>query len=141
MLQTQISSKFEDLDILNVVHPWIPNSQTCRSDHQTQVEKRALINATTPGDIVKWIFEGQKGWVFKPTQFKYNVPETTNHWILWNTEHTMEWNPDPQEINEIIYTLLYKQCANQLNFDFAWYPNPKPTVPQFYHVQVFWIRT
>ena len=140
MLRNQINPTAYELDQLNIIYPWLPNSLTCRPNHATLVEKRALLNISRPEDIVKWIFEDKKGWIFKPTQFRYNLPESTNHWILWNSEFTMGWNPDPEAINEIIYTLLFDICDKTHSFDFGWYVNPKPTVTQFFHIQVFWIK-
>ena len=138
MLQRQIDSSLTELNKLGELYPWLPNSKTCRPDHKTLVEKKALLNVSSQTDIIHWIFEGSRGWVFKPTKFRYNLPECTNHWILWNTEHTMDWKPDSQEINEVICTLIYENLGST-QFDFAWYINPKPTVTQFFHVQVFWI--
>jgi hypothetical protein len=138
MLQTQISSNPDDLDELFKSHPWLPNSKTCRPNEITQIEKIELINTSSLDDIVSLIFEDKKGWVFKPTRFRYNLPSETSHWVLWNSYYTMEWNADPNEITEVIFTLLYEHLGND-KFDFAWYINPKPTVKQFYHVQVFWI--
>jgi len=140
MLQRQIDSSLVELDRLASIYPWLPNSETCRPDYNTQIEKNALISITYPADIIKLIFEDKlTGWVFKPTRFRYNLPNQTYHWILWNSYYTMDWKPDSQEVNEIICTLLHEHLGND-KFDFAWYVNPKPTVTQFYHVQVFWIQ-
>lgn len=138
MLQRQIDSSLVELDRLAIGYPWLPNSQTCRPDHQTLVEKKALLNISSQADITRWIFEGSYGWVFKPTKFRYNLPDCTAHWILWNTDYSMDWKPNSQEVTEVIFTLLYEHLGSD-KFDFAWYINPKPTVTQFFHVQVFWI--
>lgn len=140
MLRRQINSTAHELDQLQTIYPWLPNSLTCRPNYQTLVEKKSLLNKSKPEDIVKWIFENKKGWIFKPTQFKYNLDDSTNHWILWNSEFTMDWIPDSQEINEIIYTMLFDLCNKTHLFDFGWYVNPKPTVLEYFHAQVFWIR-
>lgn len=141
MLQTQISPHV--LDELNLLYPWLPNSSTCRPSHANLVEKKALLYTTTHLDLVKNMFGDETGWIFKPTNFRYNIPETTNHWILWNTDFDMGWKPDPTEINEVLYTYLHANTHNAKSdsFDFAWYINPKPTVSQYFHVQVFWIKT
>jgi len=138
MLQTQISPHL--LDELNILHPWLPNSLTCRPTHTHLVEKKVLLNTTTHLDLIKYMFDNKSGWIFKPTNFRYNIPETTNHWILWNSDFDMNWKPNPSDINEIIYTFLYEHNANSDSFDFAWYINPKPSVIQYFHVQVFWIN-
>lgn len=140
MLRTKINPTAYELDQINIQYPWTPNSLTCRPNHQTLVEKKSLLNMSGPDDIVRWIFEDKKGWIFKPTQFRYNISDSTNHWILWNSNNTMDWKPDLEEINEIITTLLFEQCGNSDLFDFGWYINPKPTVLEYFHVQVFWIK-
>ncbi len=138
MLQTQISPY--TLDELYILHPWLPNSSTCRPTHEQLVEKKVLLNSTAHLDLEKYMFDNKSGWIFKPTNFRYNIPETTNHWILWNTEFDMKWKPDSSEINEILYSFLYEHNAKTNNFDFAWYINPKPSVNQYFHIQVFWIK-
>jgi len=140
MLQRQIDSSLVELDKLAEIYPWLPNSNTCRPDHNTQIEKKALMSIIYQDDIIKLIFEEKtNGWVFKPTRFRYNLPNQTHHWILWNSEYTMDWKPDSKDITEIIFTLLYEYLGDDDKFDFGWYVNPKPTVTKFYHVQVFWI--
>jgi hypothetical protein len=42
-------------------------------------------------------------------------------------------------INADINEALTQMCE-EVEFDFAWYENPAMTVPEFYHVQVFWVR-
>jgi len=132
MIQSQINPYL--LDELFILYPWLPNSNTCRPTQTELVEKKALLNT------IKNMFEDITGWIFKPTNFRYIIPESTNHWILWNTDFDMNWKPNPSDINEIIYTFLYKHNANSDTFDFAWYINPKPSITQYFHVQVFWIN-
>jgi hypothetical protein len=42
-------------------------------------------------------------------------------------------------INKII-TKNLQNITGSDNFDFAWYKNPKPTIKEFFHVQVFWSK-
>ena len=48
------------------------------------------------------------------------------------------------ELNKLINSRskslnLFAPPAAPVDFDFVWYENPKMSVPDFYHVQVFWI--
>lgn len=48
------------------------------------------------------------------------------------------------ELNKLLNTRskslnLFAPPPAPVDFDFAWYENPKMSVPDFYHVQVFWI--
>ena len=78
-------------------------------------------------------------WVFAPSTFRYNLSKNSNLYILWNS--TKKFYDDISDIiiNEYI-TKELKILLSHDNFNFAWYKNPKPTVLDFYHVQVFWIN-
>ncbi len=78
-------------------------------------------------------------WEFCPSNFRYNLPEYANHFILWysNADHKEDFHEE--FINNQIQDWIWK-LLNHDSFDFAWYKNPKPSVPEFYHVQVFWIK-
>jgi len=95
----------------------------------------------------------QYEWVFAESDFKYNLVPQSNHWVLWssiykqneklltNSTPTDELITDDEFIDEINKE-IEKQLNNMIgsdNFNFAWYKNPKPTVYDFFHVQVFWI--
>ena len=41
-------------------------------------------------------------------------------------------------INKVIENHLSYHTILGDPFQFVWYKNPKPTIPEFYHVQVFW---
>lgn len=74
--------------------------------------------------------------VFVPNKYSYNV--TGNHWVLWygcrDRIHSSE------EINEHIQIELSKITSKYDNvvFDYIWYVNPKMSIPEFFHVHVFW---
>jgi hypothetical protein len=74
--------------------------------------------------------------VFVPNKYPYNV--SGNHWVLWygcrDRVHSSE------EINEHIQIELTKITSkyDDVLFDYIWYVNPKMSIPEFFHVHVFW---
>ena len=44
---------------------------------------------------------------------------------------------DHIKINQDIYESLFALLGDK-NFEFIWYENPKMTIPEIYHLQVFW---
>ena len=68
------------------------------------------------------------------------LPES-NHWILWCLEKDFSFDFPDELINQIIEEKIkfVLDLESNIDFQFAWYKNPKPTIPEFYHVQVFWI--
>lgn len=76
-------------------------------------------------------------WMFTPSLFRYNVPTISNHYVLWNSRFSFFVDFDDEVINEKISEYL-DGLVGKDKYDFAWYKNPKPSVVEFYHVQVFW---
>eukprot|EP00602_Paraphysomonas_sp_CaronLab_P001375 CAMPEP_0185027626 /NCGR_PEP_ID=MMETSP1103-20130426/12885_1 /TAXON_ID=36769 /ORGANISM="Paraphysomonas bandaiensis, Strain Caron Lab Isolate" /LENGTH=189 /DNA_ID=CAMNT_0027561719 /DNA_START=295 /DNA_END=864 /DNA_ORIENTATION=+ len=90
---------------------------------------------------------------FVPNEFPYQI-DVGHHYILWFgatlDESTLDtpagscrrWEGvcplSDEEINCHITEALKEIAADENSFDFAWYENPKMTVPEIYHVQVFW---
>lgn len=74
--------------------------------------------------------------VFQPNNFPYDVKG--NHWLLWYgckcQSHTSE------EINDHVCSEVNKIVSKfeNLTFDYIWYINPKMSLPEFFHVHVFW---
>eukprot|EP00808_Paulinella_micropora_P024906 g73161.t1 len=64
--------------------------------------------------------------------FPYQMPEGTRHYIMWYT-----WIPTAKEITQDIGEALYVRLKHK-HFQFCWYQNPKMTVREIFHVQVFW---
>jgi hypothetical protein len=158
MIRSKISSDKDDLDKLCVKYNWLPNSETIRPKPEDFIKKKEILNTiekewlSLKDYILHTIFNSdyvQKNglkfvnsipseWIFAPSTFKYNLCENSNHYILWNsTKNFYEEFPD-YLINDYIVKEL-KNLLNHNNFDFAWYKNPKPTVIDFYHIQIFWI--
>jgi len=94
--------------------------------------------------------------VFKPNRYPYQLPvrelpeschefqRQTQHWILWYHHYPDEEMVNP--IDEVIdsdirceLTALVTSHGFEAAFDFVWYRNPGMSVPDMFHVQVFWI--
>ncbi len=73
-----------------------------------------------------------KVWALEQSLFPYDLPAGTNHFILWHRDFDYNHGFSDEEVNHIIKNRL------PADSEFAWYKNPKPTVLQFWHVQVFW---
>ena len=145
MLQCQISSNINDLNELNKQFNWIPNEYTIRPDSQTLEQKKFYCSEILQkyGSFNEYIFKDvfksdpNNKWVFIPAHFRYNIHCGANHFVLWNSERNLDFTYDEEIINNII-----KEELNKITqfYDFVWYKNPKPTVMEYYHVQVFWIK-
>eukprot|EP00286_Rhodomonas_abbreviata_P026844 CAMPEP_0181294494 /NCGR_PEP_ID=MMETSP1101-20121128/3635_1 /TAXON_ID=46948 /ORGANISM="Rhodomonas abbreviata, Strain Caron Lab Isolate" /LENGTH=224 /DNA_ID=CAMNT_0023399165 /DNA_START=87 /DNA_END=758 /DNA_ORIENTATION=+ len=77
---------------------------------------------------------------FAPNKFPYCLSGGGHHYVMWySTNRLLKGD---SEINHDITRCIKKdmQARGQKgkDFDFAWYVNPKMTVPQLAHVQVFW---
>ena len=147
MLRSRISSSIADLNSLSATYDWIPNEHTIRPTPEDLEEKRrqmAQIEATWPtvrDYIMHSVFVGSQGaWVFKPSVFRYGLPAHSNHYVLWHRDHHYYHNIDDDLVNEIIGAQI-KNIIGSDGYMFAWYKNPKPTVVDFWHVQVFWTST
>lgn len=168
MLRNRVDSDSEILDKLNKLYPWIPNSKSIRPSPQIIEKKKHLIqqielNWKSPKDYIIHTIFGEKyyvdeefdnkkfvpsknfksnnyKWFFQPSIFPYNLEcKETNHWVLWNSEKNFDFDFPEEEINEIIKRHLFYHTQIGTSFEFVWYKNPKPTIKDFYHIQVFWI--
>jgi hypothetical protein len=145
MLQCHISSNINNLNELNKQFNWIPNEYSIRPDSQTLEQKKFYCDQILEkyGSFNEYIFENvfnsnlANKWVFRPAHFRYNIYHGTNHYVLWNIQQNLSYDYDNKIITNKIKEELDKICSS---YDFVWYKNPKPTVMEYYHVQVFWIR-
>lgn len=82
-------------------------------------------------------------------KFPYDIPAGTNHSVLWFTaEGSSLFSKDitehvRREIRQAIVDERFDSSTGSAarmpsSFEFCWYENPRMTVPQVYHVQVFW---
>jgi hypothetical protein len=157
LLRSRISSNIYDLNELNKIYNWLPNEYNVRPDSITLEQKREsckeilLTYGSFESFILETIFKpANSNWIFTPATFRYNLPHNSNHFVLWNSDKDLMFEYDDEIINQKITEKLDKlnlyktnselSLKNKYTYDFAWYKNPKPTVFEYYHVQVFWIR-
>ncbi len=77
---------------------------------------------------------------FIRNQFPYQIDsDIGSHYVLWIGLPHHGAAPDEQTIN-IEITSALQFLTNDDSFEFAWYENPKMTVPSVYHVQVHYSR-
>ncbi len=145
-MRSKISPALVDLNSLSAIYDWIPNEHTIRPTNEDLEIKRAemdRISRTWPSVkdyVVGEIFLGRTTeFIFEPSRFRYNLPAHSNHYILWSTTKPYYSSYDDHVINEQIATMI-KNIAGHDHYQFAWYKNPKPTIIDFWHVQVFWIN-
>ena len=73
--------------------------------------------------------------VFEPNKYPYQTKG--KHYVLWFGSKIQEYSDEC--ITDIINKKL-KDINNSNVYDFVWYKNPTMSVPEFFHVQVFWIK-
>ena len=163
MLRNKIDFSLASLDTINKIYPWIPNSSCIRPKPKDTEKKKELSldiqsNWNSYTDYILYaIFDNkyelnafnkkivlidkdkyQNKWIFKQSMFRYDLIPESNHWVLWCIDKDFNFDFPDYFINCIIEEEIKKIIHSELNFQFAWYKNPKPTIPEFYHVQVFW---
>lgn len=90
---------------------------------------------------------------FLPNKYPYQVPvldpdahwmqRQAQHWLLWFFHFPWESLPDPAD--EVVDAAIRKRLQELVRVegfeqvDYIWYKNPHISVPDMFHVQVFWI--
>lgn len=159
MLRSEVSSDVELLSELSMSYPWIPDRDTIRpSDKVLQYKTETLQDISEKWKsledyvlfrifgkafsiedgryVVREKAVNRDKKVFRMNDFPYNIP-VGNHWVMWYGTKDKEANSD-QTTNDISNAI--RNLLGHDHYDFAWYVNPKMTVPEFFHVQVFWIE-
>jgi hypothetical protein len=164
MVRNIISSDLFNLDILNTKYKWIPNSKQIRPDEKILIEKNKVLDQielewNSLKDYIlhtvfdkNYVYQSNKKFVlddtisdaykFQLSSFRYNLDQESNHYILWLPQFAMDIKINENLIsfiNKIINNEIYK-LLNHHHFDFAYYANPKPSIIDYFHVQVFWIN-
>lgn len=77
--------------------------------------------------------------VLEENKFPYSLPPGTRHSILW---YLGDWRGvlDGDTITDHVSTELAEVIGGKAGatFEFVWYENPKMSIPDIFHVQVFW---
>jgi hypothetical protein len=162
LLHCKISSDVVDLNELHKERWWIPNENMIRPhkdilDSKREFSRNVLEKWASFRDFILDTHfryrvnkynnlliaddrDKKEEWNFRAALFPYNLPVGVNHYVLWNSKYNYFTGFDEVKINGII-----KECLSNMldsdSFDFAWYLNPKPSIPELWHCQVFWIRT
>ena len=164
MIRNIISSELNNLDILNTKFNWIPNSKQIRPNETTLNEKNKVLDLiesewNSMKDYIlhtvfdkNYVYQSNKKFVlddnisdtykFQLSSFRYNLDHNSNHYILWLPRYTMDIKINESlilYINRILENEIYK-LVNHYNFDFAYYINPKPSIIDYFHLQVFWME-
>jgi hypothetical protein len=160
MLRCRISSDIKDLNRLHDIHNWIPNEIMIRPNEKILEVKhqfnRYIYNMwTSPKDYIlathfKYETDMEDGHIcvpkitpnecnFSESMFPYKLHQRTRHFVLWNSSADYYHQFEEQEINKLIIENL-KKITKSDKFNFVWYINPKPSIPELWHCQIFWIE-
>lgn len=143
----KISSNLDILNLLNKKYNWIPNADNVRPNNDIIDKKNEYLkyletkHGSIKDGIICDIFGMNKNNLsckkkFIKNRFGYNI--NSNHYVMWYLLYNEKELSD-DIINMDIYFNLYELLQNT-NFNFAWYVNPKMTISDIFHVQVFWIK-
>jgi hypothetical protein len=161
MLRCKISSDIQDLNELHKWFNWIPDENMIRPSPKVLEDKRQFSNYVLGNwmsfrDFIldthfKYQVDIEDGhmyicnevkkseWNFQKSLFPYDLPSEVNHYILWNSMYNYFNEFDESVINDMIKNTLESILGSD-KFDFAWYCNPKPSIPELWHCQVFWVH-
>eukprot|EP00607_Mallomonas_marina_P004764 CAMPEP_0182434076 /NCGR_PEP_ID=MMETSP1167-20130531/67418_1 /TAXON_ID=2988 /ORGANISM="Mallomonas Sp, Strain CCMP3275" /LENGTH=174 /DNA_ID=CAMNT_0024623517 /DNA_START=236 /DNA_END=760 /DNA_ORIENTATION=+ len=162
VLNRNITSDLRALEILHKCYSWIPGPDQIRPDSLTiekKMQSMERINnewASVDSYILHTIFEkplflrsdGLKDVsmqdrdvfdmiVFRPNDFPYDVGRDGNHFVLWFG--VKQRTHSDLEIDSELRTYLDSLIGSN-RYLYGWYENPNMTVPEYYHVQVFWYQ-
>lgn len=161
-LARKISSEYEDLDVLHDQYKFVPNRDGVRPSPEAKIAKAEKLEELSRNwkDFTDFIYvsvfelpavdlpDGKKTvanrhkdrldkkmFVFQKQMFPYLIHEG-HHWVMWYA--TKEQEKSDEEVTADVNNELKKLTNSDDGFEFGWYINPKMTVPEFFHVQVFW---
>ena len=159
-INTKISSNPDVLETYKKYYGWIPGKNDIRpTELQISLKQNLLNNIYTKYnssrdyiliELFYYNFTKTEEAKFKAIEsrdndltkfeccrFKYQISNKTFHYILWFT--TNKQNLNEQKINKIIFNSIQNTIHTD-KFSFVWYENPKMTILDIYHVQVFFIK-
>jgi hypothetical protein len=143
----KISSNINQLNILHKKYNWIPNMDEIRPSENIIKDKEEYIQmmksryGSIKNGIICDVFNLDHNNIIPQKKFiknRFSYAISSNHYIMWYLLYNKDDLSD-DIINIDIYCNIY-QILCHTNFDFAWYVNPKMTIPDIFHVQIFWIN-
>ena len=157
-IKINIDPSVHTLNKLNEMYPWIPNEDQIRPTKIMNMLKENLMNnikndyKSTRDYILINLFNTEKEIIndklvakeplvklnhFDVCRFRYQIEPNTFHYIMWYTCSKNELTDEEitKNVEESIYNVIKTD-----KFNFVWYENPKMTINDIYHVQVFWIK-
>ncbi len=164
MIRGHISSDIQDLNKLHQEYWWIPDETMIRPYQNVLEDKRTfsqhvlstwrgfrdfILNTHFQYKMIKnddgklciadLISADEAEWELAQSLFPYAVPDGVHHSVLWNSYYDYFVAFSHTDINSIL-TRKLRGLLGHNNFDFAWYVNPKPSIPELWHCQVFWVE-
>jgi hypothetical protein len=158
-LQGRISHRLEDLDLLHEKFNWVPSSSQIRPNESSLRRKTSQIAKINEkwNSLAEYIYHTVFGCTtveiddklyvpdadirnqrrFRVSTFPYNLDGGGYHYVMWYGDTNLSLTDEI--INDNIREEIQLIVGDKVRFQFAWYENPKMTVPDVYHVQVFWI--
>lgn len=155
MQANKISSDLDALDLLHQITKWTPNSNQIRPTTETIQAKELFIEnllkfyPSINDYILDIVFnlpfkintQGQtcvdnhftSSYKLIENMFPYQLEENTKHYVLWFS--TKKKEKTDKEITTCIADEINRLFNKELRF--VWYENPKMSIPNLYHVQVF----
>ena len=158
MFNCKISANENTLDTLSNKYSWIPSSDQIRPSVENLVKKEndniyfktfydsiidqiliryfkihSNINRKSNKMKSRILLTDLKMKLLLENEYPYELHCDTNHYVMWYTYRDISYS----EISIDIYNSL-KDILQDKHFEFVWYENPKMSVPEVYHVQVFW---
>lgn len=158
-INCKINPNKENLNSYNKLFDWIPNEEQIRPSENIQNMKEIMINKIEKSynsfrdyiliELFNYYFIKNNNKLkvkqdlhidlckFEVSRFRYNLNSKTFHYILWYTLNKEYINEE--RINRDIKNSIFNIIQND-NFKYIWYENPKMTINDVFHVQVFWIK-
>tara|TARA_B100000035_G_scaffold311733_1_gene321816 strand:+ start:487 stop:969 length:483 start_codon:yes stop_codon:yes gene_type:complete len=157
-INCKISSDLKVLNEYNKIYDWIPNENQIRPSDMNIFIKDILknkidleYNSTRDyilinlfnfnGNLVNGKYKAEESnsklHKFEVNRFKYKLNKKTFHYIMWYNcdKDNLTENEIDQDIRRGIYNLLRTD-----EYEYVWYENPKMTINDVYHLQVFFIK-
>jgi len=157
-INTKINASLESLNAYNEIYPWIPNEYQIRPTDMIRFIKNNLMgnifnefhstrdyilvtllnmNAERIDKKIKVIENYDKLNKFEVCRFRYQIDSSAFHYIMWYncSKDDLTDEEITKDINNGIYNIIKSD-----NYSFVWYENPKMTINDVFHVQVFWVK-